>query len=144
MYVSNIFLKGSKNKLSVKSSWTCETMCSFDYSWYPFDTQSCGMEHISSTENVRLKIGQITYSGTKDIGKYYFREIKSCEVDKDGKDGIFIDLIFNRSLIGNFMTMFLPTGMLLIISQISTTFSSSFLEMVVEVNTTLLLVLTTL
>ena len=101
------------------------------------------MEKVPDSDNVKLKIGEITYSGTLDIGKYYFREIKFCEVDKNGKDGIFIDIIFNRSLIGNFMTMFLPTGMLLIISQISITFSSSFLEMVMEVNTTLLLVLTT-
>ena len=127
----------------MKASWTCEYICYFDYSWYPFDTQSCGMEKVPDSDNVKLKIGEITYSGTLDIGKYYFREIKFCEVDKNGKDGIFIDIIFNRSLIGNFMTMFLPTGMLLIISQISTTFSSSFLEMVMEVNTTLLLVLTT-
>ena len=118
-------------------------MCYFDYSWYPFDTQSCGMEHVPSTENYKLAIKKIAYSGTKDIGKYYFREMKYCEVDKNGNYGIFIDIIFNRSLIGNFMTLFLPTGMLLIISQISTTFSSSFLEMVMEVNTTLLLVLTT-
>ena len=101
------------------------------------------MEKIPSTGNYILKIGNITYTGPKDLGKYYFREIQYCEVHKDGRDGIFIDLIFNRSLIGSFMTIFLPTGMLLIISQISTAFSSHFLEMVMEVNATLLLVLTT-
>ena len=40
--------------------------------------------------------------------------------------------------------MFLPTGMLLLISQMSTAFSLHFLDVVIEVNATLFLVLTTL
>ena len=63
---------------------------------------------------------------------------------KFGRVGMFVDLSFKISLTGYFMTIFLPTGILLLISQMSTTFSGSFLEMVIEVNTTLLLVLTSL
>ena len=78
------------------------------------------------------------------MGKYRFRGLKFCDTDKYGRIGRFIDLSFKRPLTGHFMTLFLPTGMLLLISQMSTAFSGSFLEMVIEVNSTLLLVLTTL
>ena len=60
------------------------------------------------------------------------------------KKGLFIDLIIKRPILHNFMVLFLPTGMLITISQVSTAFSQSFKDMVIEVNTTLLLVLTTL
>ena len=89
----------------------------------------------------RAKI--VSYSGNHDLGKFQFRGLKFCDVDKYGRMGMFVDLSFNRPLTGHFTTVFLPTGMLLLISQMSTTFSGSFLEMVIEVNTTLLLVLTT-
>ena len=42
------------------------------------------------------------------------------------------------------MTVFLPTFMLLIISQMSTLFSNNYLDLVIDVNVTVLLVLTTL
>lgn len=86
---------------------------------------------------------QMSYTGKSDIGKYFFRKIQFCDVDKYGRMGLFIDMIFSRPLTGSFMTIFLPTGMLLMISQMSTIFSKSFLDIVIEVNTTLLLVLTT-
>ena len=83
------------------------------------------------------------YSGNHDLGEFEFRGLQFCDVSKFGRMGLFVDLSFKRPLTGHFMTTFLPTGMLLWISQMSTTFSGSFLEMVIEVNTTLLLVLTT-
>ena len=86
---------------------------------------------------------KMVYSGSNDLGKYYFKQMHHCQVDKMGRSGLFVDLIFNRPLTSNSLTMFLPTAMLLLISQMSTTFSSSYLEMVIEVNATLLLVLTT-
>ena len=95
-------------------------------------------------EKLQLKTGTISYSGIGVIGKYYFRDMNYCQINKFGKSGIFIDLIFSRPLTGNLMTIFLPTGMLLMISQMSVVFSSSFLDIVIEVNTTLLLVLTTM
>ena len=93
---------------------------------------------------LKTRLKSVIYSGNHDLGKYQFRDLKFCDVDKYGRLGIFVDLSFKRPLTGQFMTMFLPTGMLLLISQMSTSFSGTFLEMVIEVNTTLLLVLTTL
>ena len=94
-------------------------------------------------EQVRIRFLSAVYTGDHDLGKYYFRSIKFCSFNKYGRNGAYIDLSFKRPLTGHFMTIFFPTGMLLMISQMSTTFNETFLEMVIEVNTTLLLVLTT-
>ena len=137
--------QGSTNALSLNHSWSCESMCVFEYSWYPFDVQNCFLHaELPGEVVIKTRFKSAIYSGHHDLGKYQFRGLKFCDVDKYGRLGIFVDLSFKRPLTGHFMTMFLPTGMLLLISQMSTAFSGSFLEMVIEVNTTLLLVLTTL
>ena len=85
----------------------------------------------------------MVYSGSTNLGKYYFREMHYCQVDKYGRSGLFVNFIFSRPLTSNSLTIFLPTAMLLVISQMVTIFSSAYLDMVIEVNATLLLVSTT-
>ena len=121
-----------------------ESLCEFEYSWYPFDVQNCFIHgELPGERVIKTRFKSVIYSGDQDVGKYRFRGLKFCDVNKFGRLGIFVDLSFKRPLTGHFMTIFLPTGMLLLISQMSTSFSGTFLEMVIEVNTTLLLVLTT-
>ena len=139
-----ILFKGSDNALLINHTWSIESLCEFDYSWYPFDVQNCFIhEEMVGEPYIKTRVQSVSYSGNHDLGEYYFRGLQFCDVDKFGRMGMFVDLSFKRPLTGHFMTMFLPTGMLLSISQMSTIFSGSFLEMVIEVNTTLLLVLTT-
>ena len=119
-------------------------MCEFEYGWYPFDVQNCFIhEELMGEIYLQTKAKRVFYSGNLHLGEFKFRELQFCDVSKFGRTGMLVDLSFKRPLTGHFMTMFLPTGMLLLISQMSTTFSGAFLEMVIEVNTTLLLVLTT-
>ena len=94
-------------------------------------------------ETIKTRIMNISYSGEQDLGKYYFKEIHACDYDKKGRNGIFVDITYNSPMTAHIMTLFLPTGMLLLISQLSTIFGPKFVDMVIEVNTTLLLVLTT-
>ena len=93
--------------------------------------------------NIILRPVNIEYSGSGDLGRYYFREMHHCQEDKNGRSGIFIDFIISRPLTSNSLTLFLPTAMLLFISQMVTTYNSTYLDMVIDVNATLLLVLTT-
>ena len=93
--------------------------------------------------NIVMRPINIIYTGSSDIGRYYFRHINYCQVDKNERSGLFVDFIISRPLTSNSLTLFLPTGMLLYISQMVTTFNETYLEMVIDVNATLLLVLTT-
>ena len=138
-----LFFQGSKNYLSQNWSWTTDYICNFEYKWYPFDTQSCHIHQKILGNNIKLRPVNIVYTGSSDIGKYYFREMHYCQVDREGRSGLFTDFIISRPLTSNCLTIFLPTAMLLLISQMVTTFNKTYLEMVIEVNATLLLVLTT-
>ena len=137
------FSKGLENYLSQSQSWTVDYICTFEYQLYPFDTQTCHMEWGNYGKNIILRPIKILYTGSIDLQRYYFRDMKHCQVDKNGRRGLFIDFIISRPLMSSSLTMFLPTAMLLLISQMSTTFSNTYLEMVIDVNATLLLVLTT-
>ena len=119
-------------------------MCQFNYVWYPFDVQNCYERLELEDENLRARFISAEYTGDIYLGKYYFRRLEFCTINKYGRNGLYTDLSFKRPLTGHFMNVFFPTGMLITISQMSTIFSETFLEMVIEVNTTLLLVLTTL
>ena len=136
--------KGHETKVSQNWSWTCETFCQFEYTWYPFDVQNCNIHIEIFGDNLQLRLIDVTYSGNVDLGKYFFRNLGFCSTDKFGRRGTFVDISFARPLTGNFMTLYMPTLLLLLISQMSTIFSKTFLDVVIEVNVTLLLVLTTL
>ena len=140
---NSFIFEGSSNKLSFNATWTCKFICNFDYTWYPFDTQNCFLHFDIFGERNQLRSNEIEYVGDYILGKYMFWKLDYCEFDKYKRRGIFIDFIYNRQLTGNFLTLFLPTGMLLLISQMSTAFSLHFLDVVIEVNATLFLVLTT-
>ena len=136
-------MQGSENILLQNWSWTGEYICNFDYKWYPFDTQTCELDLTPMDKHIMLRQSRVVYTGSSDLGRYQLRQMRHCSVDKRGRSGSFIDFIISRPLTSNSLTLFLPTAMLLLISQMSTTFSDTYLEMVIEVNATLLLVLTT-
>ena len=133
------YFKGSENMMSQDWVWTCEHICRFKYQWYPFDTQNCPIIYNSTSPKIRVVPDTVQYTGSEEVGKYYFQSIHYCNKDKQGRSGMFIDFTIKRPVLNNLLTLFLPTGMLMIISQMSIVFK----ELVIEVNTTLLLVLTT-
>ena len=141
---NSILFKGSENMIYQQWDWTCKHICIFNYLWYPFDTQNCPIILNNTLQSFQIKDNHIWYSGDSNLERYYFHSIGHCEEDKLGRSGLFIDFVIKRPVLHNTITLYLPTSMLLLISQMSTAFSKAFRELVIEVNTTLLLVLTTL
>ena len=94
-------------------------------------------------QKIMIRPINMIYSGSNNLGRYYFREMHYCQVDKYGRSGLFVNFIFSRPLTSNSLTIFLPTAMLLLISQMVVIFKNTYLDMVIDVNATLLLVLTT-
>ena len=136
--------KGSENKISQDWDLTCEYICQFDYYWYPFDTQNCYIINNVTSGLFKMKVEDAKYSGSINVGRYFYHSFDYCEVDKFGRSGIILDFTIKRPIMQSILTVYLPTTMLLIISQLSTTYDRFYKELVIEVNTTLLLVLTTL
>ena len=85
---------GSENTLNQIWDWTCDYICRFDYSLYPFDTQNCPMIINTSHNHVEIKGENIIYSGPSDLGKYYYKSINHCTKDVYGRSGMFIDFTF--------------------------------------------------
>lgn len=108
------------------------------------DTQNCPLLFNITTKEIRLRGLDIVYTGASELLQYVFKTISHCDINKQEEFGVFVDITLGRPLTSNVMTVFLPTLMLLIISQMSTIFSSHYQELVIEVNVTVLLVLTTL
>ena len=96
-----------------------------------------------SKPEVILRAETIQYSGAKELLQYFFKEISFCDQFIPGQNVIKVEITLGRPLTSSMMTTFLPTMMLLVISQMSTLLSQSYFDILIEVNTTLLLVLTT-
>ena len=98
---------------------------------------------MSKSGEITFRAETIQYSGATELLQYFFKEINFCDELVPGQNGIMVEIALGRPLTSAMMTTFLPTMMLLVISQISTLLSQSYFDILIEVNTTLLLVLTT-
>ena len=58
--------------------------------------------------------------------------------------GLIVILIFGRPLIGHILTVFIPTTILIVLAHMSKVFADEYVDMVIQVNFTALLVLATL
>ena len=112
-----------------------------------------------SESEVFLRADTIQYSGAEELLQYFFKEINSCDNVEATifsskiflavkyflfrQNVIMVEITLGRPLTSSMITTFLPTMMLLVISQISTLLSQSYFDLLIEVNTTVLLVLTT-
>ena len=112
---------------------------------YPFDTQICTMNFVSyDTEKFDLLPGNLTYSGPTDLTQYFVYNYLMCQTLPQSKQpGLVVILIFGRPLIGNILTVFIPTIILIVLAHISKAFADDYIDMVIQVNFTALLALAT-
>jgi hypothetical protein len=136
--------EGSDNALYYEKEVAVEWMCDFDMRWYPFDTQSCIMQFIHAEDSIDFVPGNFTYNGPMDLPEYHIRDFKVCSATLDGRKGVVAEVIFDRPLFSHVLTTTLPSAILVLISQMATAFSAEYLDTVIQVNLTVLLVLTTL
>ena len=67
-----------------------------------------------------------------------------CPFTLRDKSGVIVEVFLGRPLFGTVLSVFMPTAIFLVLSQMVRVFGRDHLEMVIEVNLTLLLVLATL
>ena len=136
--------EGSKNAIQDEKEFKVEWLCDFHMAWYPFDTQSCTMQFRSKYEAIDMVPLKVSYSGPKDLAQHYVHGVRFCSATIKGDKGMIVEVILGRPLFSSFLTTTLPTGMLIIISQLANSFSEEYLDMVIQVNLTVFLVLATL
>ena len=135
---------GANNAIIDVTQFTVDWLCDFQMEWYPFDTQSCTMQILNEEWSIHMRQTNLTYSGPKELRQHTVRYVKMCSKTSQKGQLIIVEVILGRPLFTSFLTTTLPTGMLIMISQMATAFSSDYLDMIIQVNLTVFLVLATL
>ena len=139
---------GSTNILSSIRSWTVEWTCNFALHWYPFDTQVCQMNMIirliGSRQFTDMNPVLLKYNKDISLAQYTLGKIQMCRSSFHGERGFRVEVNLGRPIISNILTVFIPTTTLLVISFIARFFVQDYIDMVIQVNLTILLVLATL
>ena len=146
--IDNAFIfSGDENSHYLSKEFTVLWNCDFNMMWYPFDTQTCPMQLKiinEFAEGVKLNPQHLAYSGPTDLSQYMVIRSIMCEASIGEYEGVEVNISLGRPLISDILTVFIPTIILLTISHISKVFDERYIDMVVMVNLTVLLVLATL
>ena len=147
-YIDNTFIfSGEENSHYLSREFTILWNCDFNMMWYPFDTQTCAMQFKIINEfadRVKLNPQHLAYSGPTDLTQYVVIRSIMCQASVGEYEGVEVNISLGRPLISNILTVFIPTIILLTISHISKVYDQRYIDMVVMVNLTVLLVLATL
>ena len=140
----NSLFKGSENIISYQKQVSVKWICHYNMRLYPFDTQKCTMEMYPSEDLITLNPTFVKYSGPINLPQHYVKGVNICPTIFDDKQGIIVEVFLGRPIFGAILSVFMPTSILLLLCQMVRVFSLDYLDMVIEVNLTLLLVLATL
>ena len=102
------------------------------------------MKLSSSREFVEVRPSHLEHNSGIKLGRYTLRKVQMCRSTKNGQEAIVVDATLTRPIVSNILTVFIPTITLLAISFIVRFFGRDYIDMVIHVNLTILLVLATL
>ena len=86
----------------------------------------------------------VNYSGPMELTQHIVKGVTIRPAIIRENSGLIVEVYLGRPLFGTTLTVFMPTSILLVVSQMVRVFGGDHMEMVIEVNLTLLLVLATL
>ena len=135
---------GSENSIHHERQLTTNWICYYQMMWYPFDTQRCTMQMVVFDKKIHLIPLSVNYTGPKQLSQHFIKDVRMCSMDIPRGSGILVEVILSRPVFGTILTVFLPTSLLIILSQVVQIFSKHHIELVIEVNLTILLVLVTM
>ena len=141
---------GDINKHYLRKEFVTVWMCEFNMKWYPFDTQECSMQYKilnKYSDFVKLVPDNLSYAGPEDLTEYTVKGYMMCNA-KFGRntkfDGVEVRVTLGRPLISNILIVFIPCIILIIVCHLANAFAKDYIDMVIGVNLTALLVLGTL
>ena len=67
-----------------------------------------------------------------------------CKSAIDERKAIIVEIMFGRPIVNNLLTVFVPTMLLVIISFTARLFVEEYIDMVIQVNVTVMLALATM
>ena len=136
--------KGSENAMRMTLEPSVQWQCEFRYHWYPFDTQVCRMDFVSLRDRTDLHPTLLQHNPEITLEQYTLSRIQMCRYNKLKVKAVIVEVTLGRPIISAFLTVFVPTMLLLIISFAARSFTEENIDMVIQVNLTILLVLATM
>ena len=130
--------------MTLSKEWSVEFICHYNTEKYPFDTQICKMQFVEGYSMMNLNPVKLRFNQNISLNSYFVRGVKMCRTVVVGKQAIVVSVTLGRPLVSNVLTVFIPTTILMAISYMARVFEGDYLDMVVEVNLTVLLVQATL
>ena len=97
-----------------------------------------------SVFDVELLSDGLSYSGSKILTQYVVRDYWMCGAVENGEKLVKVRMSLGRPLLNNIFTIFIPTVMLVVISHMANNFEDNYVDMVIQVKLTIILVLSTL
>ena len=143
-FENNRIFEGSENALIYTTQYSVNWICDYNMAWYPFDSQVCSPQFFHQEVSISTNPVSVEYLGTNQLPQHSVKFVTICSYNVSNKPGVIVEVHLSRPLFGSILTIFLPTGVLVILSQIVGVFHRDNLDMVIGVNLTLLLVLATL
>ena len=145
MKVLNIYIyEGSENPLLITRVYSTKWLCSYDMLFYPFDTQVCRMGMSSLRVRTDIHPSRLQLNCNISLDRYTLSRIRMCKSTILNMRAIVVEVTLGRPIISTFLTVFVPTMLLLIISFTARFFAEDYIDMVIQVNLTILLVLATM
>ena len=143
--VNNMHIfNGSENALSLKKEYSVEWDCEYAYHWYPFDTQVCQMQIASKFPAAELNPVVLQYNHNISLDRYTLSSIRMCKSAINDLKAIVVEVTLGRPIVNNLLTVFVPTMLLVIISFTARLFAEEYIDMVIQVNVTVMLALATM
>ena len=136
--------KGSENSVNITTEWNVDWNCEYAYHWYPFDTQVCRMEFASMRPQTNLQPANLQHNPNISLDCYTLSRIQMCKSTINNMKAIVAEVTLGRPIVDNLLTVFVPTILLLTISFAARFFAEDHIDMVIQVNLTILLVLATM
>ena len=138
--------EGADHQQMVKKEIYSVFLCDYDMRKYPFDSQLCSMELYSLHHDLIIfSPGKLMYRGPHQLAQYTVHNYWICKAQlSHGQPGLKVIIILDRPLVGNILTVFIPTVILIVLAHTSSVFADDYLDMVINVNLTALLVLASL
>ena len=90
--------------------------------------------------------GPVSWLGDREAEEYIFTEtLVTTETFIDGKEGISVEIRFKREIIGAFMTIYIPSTLIVFVSYLTTIFNNKqWFGHIITINLTAMLVVTTM
>ena len=102
------------------------------------------MEMISRADHTEFHPVNLFHNPAISLNSYTLTKIQMCRSRILEKEAIVTEVTMGRPIMNSFLTVFVPTTLLLVISFTARAFVEDYMDMVIQVNLTILLVLATM